>query len=337
MTATSGLATSTDPVPAPPGIVSLDPASRRLKRLSALTTMGLPIAGSIVGAVLVATRRFTVLDGALLVAMYAVHMGGITIGFHRHAAHKAFRTSLPLQAALLAAGSMGAQGPLTFWVATHRRHHRFSDRPGDPHSPNLHGTTVRGRLRGLWYAHMPWMLSDESARWTVFAPDVIRDRQMMWFNRTYFWWVGLGLLLPASIGLAVGRSWGAALGGLVFGGFVRILLANQAAWCVGSVCHAVGGRPFENGDRSANNWAVALVTFGEGLQNNHHAFPGSFRHAVRWWEPDMSGWVVAGLAAVGLVWDARQPDRAAVAARRSRHQGPSGPTSVPVAPGDSGG
>jgi stearoyl-CoA desaturase (delta-9 desaturase) len=299
-------------------VVKLDPASARIKRFSALTTMGLPLVGVGVGAYLIAEGRLTTLDVVLFAVMYFVHMAGITIGFHRYVAHRGFNTSKPVEGALMIAGSMGAQGPLMFWVTTHRRHHRFSDQEGDPHSPNLHGGGLRGRLRGLWYAHMPWMLSDESSRWTVFGPDVLRNRRLMYYHRTYPVWVVAGLVLPALVAFAIQGTAAAALGGLVFGGLVRIFVANQAAWCVGSVCHAFGTRPFDNEDHSANNWPVAVMTFGEGLQNNHHAFPGSYRHAVKWWEPDLAGWLIGAMAKVGLVWDARQPDRETVERRRAR-------------------
>lgn len=306
-------------------VVKLDPASARIKKFSALTTMTLPMLGVAAGVYLIAEGRLTTLDVVLFALMYFVHMVGITVGFHRHVAHRAFNTSRGVEGALMIAGSMGAQGPLMFWVTTHRRHHRFSDHEGDPHSPNLHGAGLRARLHGLWYAHMPWMLSNESSRWTVFGPDVLRNRRLMYYHRTYPLWVVVGLLIPTALGFAIGQSAEAALGGFVFGGLVRIFVANQAAWCVGSVCHAFGSRPFENEDRSANNWAVAVMTFGEGLQNNHHAFPGSFRHSVSWWEPDLSGWIIAGMAKAGLVWDARQPDRAAVERRRAAT-----PTRVPT-------
>jgi len=298
-------------------IVKLDPASRRIKRFSALTTMTLPLIGTVVAGYLIVTGQVTTTDIVLFAVMYFVHMTGITIGFHRYVAHKAFKTSRALEGALMIAGSMGAQGPLMFWVTTHRRHHRFSDSDGDPHSPNLHGAGWRARLRGLWYAHMPWMLSDESSRWTVFAPEVLRDRRLMYYHRTYPLWVVLGLVIPAAVGYAVGHTAMAALSGLVVGGLARTFAANQAAWCVGSVCHAFGGRPFNNDDRSANNWPVAVLTFGEGLQNNHHAFPGSFRHAVRWWEPDLSGWLIALFRRLGLVWEAREPDQATIQQHRN--------------------
>lgn len=298
-------------------VVKLDPASRRIKRFAALTTMLVPVVGTAAATYLIVRGLVTTTDIVLFFVMYLVHAAGISIGFHRYAAHKAFKTSAALEAILMIAGSMGAQGPLMFWVTTHRRHHRFSDRVGDPHSPNLQGGGLRARLRGLWYAHMPWMLSDESSRWTVFAPEMLRNRRLMQYHRTYPVWVLAGLAVPSAIAFGLQQTPTAALHGLIFGGLARIFVVNQAAWCVGSVCHAFGTRPFDNRDRSANNWPVALLTLGEGLQNNHHAFPGSFRHAVRWWEPDMSGWLIALLAKARLVWNAREPDKATIERRRA--------------------
>lgn len=213
----------------------------------------------------------------------------------------------------MACGSMAAQGPIMYWVTTHRRHHLYSDRPGDPHSPNLNGVSRAERLRGLWHAHMPWMLSPETSKWGVFAPDVLKDRRLFFFQRTYPLWVATGLVLPAAVGFAVGGTLQAAVGGFVFGGLARMFVANQAAWCVGSVCHRFGGRPFRTNDHSANNWAVAIFTFGEGLQNNHHAFPSSYRHGITLWEPDLSGWVLALLGKLHVVRSLKSPDAAAVA------------------------
>lgn len=299
-------------------VVRLDPASLRIKRFSALTTMTLPLIGTAAAIYFLWTGRFTATDLWLFAGMYFVHMFGITVGFHRYLAHRAFRTGPVFEAIMMITGSMGAQGPLMFWVTTHRRHHRFSDHEGDPHSPNLHGWNFRARMRGLWYAHMPWMLSDETTKWTVFGRDVLRDRRLMYYQRSYPLWVISGLVLPAVIGAAVQGTAMAALTGLVFGGLARIFVANQAAWCVGSICHAFGSRPFDNGDRSANNWPVALLTFGEGLQNNHHAFPRSYRHGVTWWEPDLSGWLLTGLGRLGVVWSLHNPSKQAIAKRKGR-------------------
>ncbi|MTD52378.1 acyl-CoA desaturase [Amycolatopsis pithecellobii] len=297
------------------GIVRLDPNSLRVKRFSALTTMVLPLLGTIMAGYLLVTHRFTTADIYLFTGMYCLHIAGVTIGLHRYVTHRSFKTSRWMQDILMVAGGMAAQGPLLFWVATHRRHHRFADHEGDPHSPNLHGAGWRQRLRGLWYAHMPWMLSDESTRWSVFAPDILRDRHLVAHHRFYPYWVLAGLALPALIGFAAGGTLWTAFTGLIFGGFARIFAANQASWCVGSICHAFGRRPFTNNDRSTNLWWVAVLTFGEGLQNNHHAFPRSYRHAVHWWEPDVSGWIIAVLGRAGLVWGLRSPSPVLVSKR----------------------
>ncbi len=295
----------------------LTQAGLRTKRFWALTTMVLPLLGTVAAVVMLATGCWTWVDVALFCVMYVVHILGVTVGLHRYVTHRSFKTSSWLTDVLMVAGAMAAQGPLLFWVATHRAHHTFSDHEGDPHSPNLHGAGWKARLRGLWYAHMPWMLSDHAQKWSVFARDVLDDRHLVFHHNMYPVWLLLGLALPAAAGGVVGHGLEGAFGGLVFGGLARIGVANQAAWCVGSICHAYGSRPFDNDDHSANNLWVALLTFGEGLQNNHHAFPTSFRHAVRWWEPDVSGWLIAGLGRVGLAWSLREPSPAAIERRRT--------------------
>ncbi|MFG2713540.1 acyl-CoA desaturase [Streptomyces goshikiensis] len=312
------MATANPAAVAHPGIVRLDPISLRTKRLSALSTMTLPLIGTAAATWFLFTGNFTATDIWLFAGMYFVHMFGITVGFHRYLAHKAFKSGPVFEAIMMITASMGAQGPVMWWVTTHRRHHRFSDQEGDPHSPNLHGRTFKQRMHGLWYAHMPWMLSDENSKWSVFAPDVLRDRRLMYFHRTYFTWVSSGVILPGLIGLAVEQTWMSFVTGVAFGGLARIFLANQAAWMVGSVCHAIGGRPFENEDKSANNWPVALLTFGEGLQNNHHAFPGSYRHGVTWREPDLSGWIIAGLGKIGVVRELREPTKEQIQKKRDQ-------------------
>ena len=301
-------------------VVQLNPRSARAKRVVALVTIGIPAIGFGIAMYLVLTGRATALDYTLFVVFYAIQMFGITIGFHRYLAHKSFKTSRFFEGVLMITGSMALEGPLLFWVTTHRRHHRFADGPGDPHSPNLSGGGLRGKLKGLWYAHIPWMLSDQESRATVFAPDVLRDRRLYSYNRTYPAWALLSLLLPAGLGFAIGGSLAAAFSGFIFGGLARVFLGNQAAWCVGSISHMIGSRPFVNRDDSANNWPVAVLTFGEGLQNNHHAFPSAYKHAMRWWEPDLSGWVLAILAKARIVWDLRMPDHETINTRLRRNQ-----------------
>jgi stearoyl-CoA desaturase (delta-9 desaturase) len=301
-------------------IVQLNPKSARAKRVVALVTIGVPAVGFAVALYLAVTGRATVLDYTLFVAFYAIQMFGITLGFHRYAAHKSFKTSRFFEGVLMIAGSMALEGPLSFWVSTHRRHHRYADELGDPHSPNLSGTGPLAKLKGLWYAHIPWMFSDQESRVNVFAPDVLRDRHLFNYSRTYPIWALLSLALPGVLGFAIGGTVASGLSGFVFGGLARVFVANQAAWCVGSISHMFGSRPFVNRDNSANNWPVAIFTFGEGLQNNHHAFPGAYRHGMRWWEPDASGWVLTVLAKAGIVWDLHMPSRQTIEGRMRRNQ-----------------
>lgn len=316
-------------------IVQLNPKSARAKRIVALVTIGVPAIGFVIALYLVFTGRATALDYAMFVVFYVIQMFGTTIGFHRYAAHKSFKTSRFFEGVLMITGSMALEGPLTFWVSTHRRHHRFADEPGDPHSPNLSGAGLAGHLKGLWYAHIPWMFSDQESRANVFARDVLRDRCLYNYSRTYPLWALLSLLLPALAGFLIGGTAAAAFSAFVFGGLARVFVANQAAWCVGSVSHMFGSRPFATRDNSANNWPVAILTFGEGLQNNHHAFPGAYRHGMRWWEPDVSGWVLSLLARAGIVWDLRMPDRDTIAGRMRRNSPPAATTPHPH-PADGG-
>jgi stearoyl-CoA desaturase (Delta-9 desaturase) len=301
-------------------IVQLNPQTARAKRVVALATVGIPATGFAIALYMMFTGRVTALDYTLFAVFYAIQTFGVSIGFHRYLAHKSFKTSRFFEGVLMIAGSMALEGAVLFWVSTHRRHHHFSDEEGDPHSPNLSGPGLKGKLKGLWYAHIPWMFSDQESRVPVFAPDVMRDRRLYYYNRTYPVWALASLLLPALLGFAIGGGLGAAFSGFIFGGLARVFIANQAAWCVGSVSHMIGSRPFVTKDDSANNWPVAILTFGEGLQNNHHAFPGAYRHAMRWWEPDLSGWVIALLAKAGVLSDLKMPDRNKINSRLRRNR-----------------
>lgn len=299
------------------GVNPLAPPAARAKAAAALGVMLIPLVGTLEGVRLILAGYATAWDAVLFGLFYFIQMAGVSIGYHRYLAHRTFKTGGFFRGLILIAGSMAAQGPLMFWITTHRRHHTYSDKPGDPHSPNLLGEGRLNRLRGLWYAHMPWMLAPDMTSWSVFAKDVLSDRRLFFYNQTYFLWVVLGLLLPALMGGLLTQSWLGAWCGFIFGGLMRIFIANQAAWCVGSVCHRYGSRPYDNGDCSTNNWTVAILTFGEGLQNNHHAFPAWYRHGVRWWEPDLSGWLLTLLGRLGVVWDLRSPSKEMLEKRAS--------------------
>jgi stearoyl-CoA desaturase (Delta-9 desaturase) len=305
------------------GVLKASPAARRYQRTVAFLIVVVPFAGVLAAASAWWGGHVTALDLGLLAAFYCLTIFGVTAGFHRHFAHRAFDAPPAVRWALGILGSMAGQGPLLFWVATHRRHHAFSDRPGDPHSPHVNGGQDTDIWRGLWHAHLGWMFSDEITSWPHFAADHMRDKLAFAINSTYFVWILLGLALPAALGGLASGTWTGALGGLLWGGLVRMFLVNHVCWCVGSVCHVFGARRFDNRDHSANNYLVALLSFGEGLQNNHHAFPGSANHRVTWWEPDLSGWLIQGLKWLGgaravHVPSAEEIQRVRLAGQRTR-------------------
>ncbi len=246
-------------------------------------------------------------DLAVFFALYALTGLGITVGFHRHFTHRSFRTTKPLRAVLAVLGTAAIEGPITAWVADHRKHHAFSDRVGDPHSPHVdHGHGLAGALRGLAHAHLGWLfLHTQRANKARYAPDLIADPLIRFIDRTTLLWIVLGLAAPFGLGYALGGTLTAALTGLLWGGAVRVLVIHHVTFSINSLCHFFGARRFETGDESRNLAWLAPLTFGEAWHNNHHAFPTSAAHGLRWYERmlDPSALVICALARLGLAWD----------------------------------
>ncbi len=246
-------------------------------------------------------------DFLVFAVMYVTTGLGITVGFHRYFTHRAFATSTPLRATLAVMGTMAIEGPITAWVADHRKHHAFSDQEGDPHSPHVdHGHGLRGALRGLAHAHVGWLfLHTQRANKRRYAPDLVGDATIAFIDRTTLWWIGLGLALPFGLGFALGGTLQAAFTGLLWGGAVRIVLLHHVTYSINSLCHFFGRRRFATGDQSRNLAWLAPLSFGEAWHNNHHAFPTSAAHGLRWYERalDPSAITIAGLRRLGLVWD----------------------------------
>jgi len=230
---------------------------------------------------------------------------GITVGFHRLFTHRSFKTSGPMRALWAVLGSMALEGPVIEWVAYHRRHHAFSDEEGDPHSPHVgHGEGWRGALRGLFYAHVGWVLfSDEPAEEERYAPDLIKDPVVRFVDRTFVLWAVLGLAIPFGLGVALTGTVLGGLLGLLWGGAVRIFALHHITFCVNSLCHFFGQRAFATGDESRNLAWLAPFTFGEAWHNNHHAFPTSARHGLGRAELDPSAGVISLMERLGLAWD----------------------------------
>jgi stearoyl-CoA desaturase (Delta-9 desaturase) len=242
-------------------------------------------------------------DLALLAVMYVITGFGVTVGFHRMLTHRSFRTSKPVEYFLAAMGSMAVQGPVINWVADHRKHHAHTDEEGDPHSPHVHdhGTGVRGVFLGLVHAHFGWLMTDwGQAQHQRYARDIIEDRGLYAIHK---WFVPIflaGLLLPAAAGFAITGTIAGALTALLWGGFVRVFAVHHVTWSINSICHFFGRRRFDTDDYSTNVFWLALPSFGEAWHHNHHAFPRSAEHGLRWWELDPSAWVIRGLEKLHL-------------------------------------
>lgn len=244
-------------------------------------------------------------DLVVLAVTYLATGLGVTVGFHRLLTHRSFRTTAPVRALLAVLGSAAVQGPVIEWVANHRKHHRFSDRSGDPHSPHVgHAGGFRGALAGLYHAHVGWILrGDALADRERYAKDLLADPAISFVDRTFLVWVLLGMALPFALGVVIGGTLWAGLTALLWGGAVRMFLLHHATFSINSLCHFFGRRRFATADESRNLPWLALPTLGEAWHNNHHAFPTSARHGLRWWQVDPSGWLIEAMRRVGLAWD----------------------------------
>jgi stearoyl-CoA desaturase (Delta-9 desaturase) len=294
-----------------------DAAPSRFEQAIAALTVSTPPVLTVVALVYHLSTPITAADIALCCTMYVITMVGITMGFHRHYTHRSFKTGRVVKYVLGVAGSMAAQGPLVFWVACHRRHHKFSDQPQDPHSPHRQLAGKISDVGGLLHAHVGWMLKHRAGNYFRLAPDILRDEASYRISRLYLTWVLLGLLIPMLLGGLLSFTWKGAFSGLLLGGFVRLFLTQHATWSINSICHWLGARPYETGDRSANNLICALLTLGEGWHNNHHAFPASARHGLRRWEIDITYLLILLSARLGLAWDIQTRDTKKVRSFRS--------------------
>jgi stearoyl-CoA desaturase (Delta-9 desaturase) len=251
-------------------------------------------------------------DVAVFVIMYLATGLGVTVGFHRYLTHRSFATSRPLRAILAILGSAAIEGPVISWVADHRKHHRFSDREGDPHSPHVgHEGGWRGALAGLGHAHMGWLFihTERGAR-RRYTPDLLKDPIVSFVDRTFLVWALGGLAASFLLGWAIGGTIIAALTGLLWGGGVRMLVVHHVTYSINSLCHFFGRRRYATPDHSRNLLWLAPLSFGESWHNNHHAFPTSAFHGLRRWEIDPSALVIRALESAGLVWDVVRVDPA---------------------------
>jgi stearoyl-CoA desaturase (delta-9 desaturase) len=279
----------------------MSPVHRAMNLLGVLV----PFAGFLAAVVLLwGTDLVGWTDLAVFAGMYLLTAYGVTLGFHRLLTHRSFATHKWVEYALAIGGSMAVQGPVMQWVADHRKHHAHTDQEGDPHSPHGHGSGLRGAIRGLWYAHMGWLFDRAGqAEQSRFARELYEDRGMQRINRLFPLWVALGIAIPFVIGYAVDGGVGGALTAAVWGGAVRVFMLHHVTWSINSVCHFFGRRRFEVDDQSTNVFWLAPFSLGESWHHNHHTFPRSARHGLRWYELDITGWVIRGMKRVKLAWN----------------------------------
>jgi stearoyl-CoA desaturase (Delta-9 desaturase) len=244
-------------------------------------------------------------DLLVLAITYPLTGLGITVGYHRLFTHRSFQTTRALRAVFAVLGSMAVEGPLLEWVSTHRKHHRFSDLPGDPHSPHAERAPGWfGAVRALAHAHLGWMFRGvDQANPHRYAKDLLADRDLRIISRAFPLLVVAGLVLPFGLGVALTGSLRGGLTGLLWGGAVRIFLLHHATFSINSLCHFFGRRPFATGDESRNLGWLAPLTFGEAWHNNHHAFPTSARHGIGRHQPDPGAWVISALERSRLAWN----------------------------------
>lgn len=235
---------------------------------------------------------------------------GAEVGHHRYFTHGSFKAKNPLKIFLAILASCTGKGSVFEFAAIHRRHHYYSDKNGDPHSPHRFGGGFLNALKGFCHSYYGWILTtpmspSEHAR----IIDLIRDPVLQkWANKKmYYFWLTLSLVVPALVCWSITPNNFSLLKGFLWGGLIRVFFEQHSAYAINSVCHLFGSRPFKTNDSSTNNTILALLTFGVGWHNNHHAFPYTAYNQFEWWQIDLCGWFIKLMKFFGLVYDDQFP------------------------------
>lgn len=269
----------------------------------------IPFAALIAAVPMVWGWGLSVVDIALCLVFYIPSALGVTVGFHRLFTHGSFKAKPWVRTMLAILGMSSVQGSVVAWVADHRRHHAFSDREGDPHSPWRFGTGPVALAKGFWYSHMGWLFERDQTNEDRFAPDLLKDERLVRINRLFPVWTLATFALPAVLGGLLTWSWWGALTAFFWAGLVRVSFLHHITWSVNSICHMIGERPFKSRDRAANFWPLAIVSFGESWHNSHHADPTCARHGVLRGQLDISARVIWFFEKFGWAWKVRWPNQ----------------------------
>ncbi|WP_028934702.1 acyl-CoA desaturase [Pseudonocardia spinosispora] len=255
-------------------------------------------------------------DVIIFTVFYLISGFGVTIGFHRYFTHGSFKAKRPLRIALALAGSISLEMSVTDWVATHRRHHKFSDLEGDPHSPWRYGTDWKALTKGLFFAHVGWLFTDERTNRAKYAPDLVADKDIERIHKFFPLLVAGSMIVPALLGGLFTLSWFGMLTGFFWGFLVRVSLLHHVTWSINSVCHVFGNEDFSTRDKSRNVWWLAIPSFGESWHNLHHADPTCARHGVLKGQLDSSARVIRWFEQLGWASNVRWPNEERLAAKR---------------------
>jgi stearoyl-CoA desaturase (Delta-9 desaturase) len=303
-----------------PGPSSSEPTTRSPVAYRKALTALVAIAPFPAIVFLVATRSddpFPWRELGLLVVLSMLVGHGVTVGFHRLFAHRSFRARRPLKIALATLGSMSVQGSVIGWVADHRRHHRFADRPGDPHSPFWKRDVPTQGARGLWHAHLGWCFTNNATPRERYAADLMADRDLRIIDRLFIPLTAFSLLLPFAIGFVWSGTLAGAVVALLWAGVVRVGITHNFTWSINSICHRFGRRTFQTRDTSTNVALLAPFTMGESWHNNHHAFPRSARHGLDSHQFDSSARLIRWFEQLGWATDVVLPTARELEARRA--------------------
>ncbi|HEY2077801.1 MAG TPA: acyl-CoA desaturase [Streptosporangiaceae bacterium] len=247
-------------------------------------------------------------DIVLAVAFYYITGLGVSVGLHRYFTHGSFKAARGFKIALAIAGSLAIEKPVITWVADHRRHHKYSDKDGDPHSPWRFGNDWKALAKGLAYAHVGWMFDGDITSEEKFCPDWLADADIVKISRWFPGLVTVSLLGPALIGGLWSMSWQGALTAFFSATLVRIAFLHHITWSINSICHTFGTKEFEVRDKSRNVSWLAILSFGESWHNLHHADPTCARHGVLKGQIDIAARTIWLAQKLGWAYDVRWPD-----------------------------
>jgi stearoyl-CoA desaturase (delta-9 desaturase) len=297
------------------GTAPLPPANW-IQLVSAGLLVALPLVAVVLAVVIFWNHGIGWLDLGMAFGMYVFTGLGLSLGFHRLFSHHSFVPARWLKITLAIAGTMGIEGSVTSWVSQHRRHHAFTDRAGDPHSPIPEGPGIGPLLRGLWHAHAGWLFVRNEVNAERWSKDLQEDADLTFVTNTVILWTVLSFAIPIAIGwIVTGTLWGAFLAGL-WAGVVRVALLHHVTWGTNSLCHTFGKQPFGSKDRSTNFSPLAILSFGDAWHNAHHAFPRSARHGVDSGQIDISAEVIRAFERMGWATKVQWPRQSMMDRRR---------------------